>query len=401
MLIIGKNFDNIAFEDAIQAVYSEDSRMIRIPYTILTKDLGGSARLLQLLATWSRLKSGDATLKLYSESTSEPGFKKFASTPFGLAALIFCDKIQTSKGEEIARREALKYSTDYVRTMHSGPLVDLRSYNKSSLPIICIDRAKTLRRPTRLYVGDTGEVRGKSDFSNLTRACFEVIQTIGGASSAVENYNDISHLIHEAFLNTHEHAQDDEWGRPYERSIRGISISFRDLNTKIIGSNYSRIGSVEAYLSSFRLKKSNLTQAQFAEVSIFDSGPGLALNWLQKNNRLTPEIDREMRSELGKNLLDELEAVQSCLTKGATTKGRESRGMGMFRMMQVIKNTGGFISVRSGRLSLAKHFDHPSNEIISDVDLDLFDINSGGMPDKALPRVEGTVISALIPLNRG
>jgi hypothetical protein len=401
MLVIGRDFDNRAFEEAIRAVHSEESGTIRIPHKILTKDLGGSARLLQLLATWSRIKTGGATLKLYSEDMSEPGFASFATTPFGLASLIFCDTVHNSKGEEVVRRDALKYSVDYVRTMHSGPLIDLRNYNKSSLPIICIDGAKTLRRPARLYVGDTDVVRGKSDFSNLTRACFEAIQTIGGVSVAGEDYNDIAHLIHEAFLNTHEHAQDDAWGRPYIRSIRGISISFRDLNSKILESSSSNIGSVASYLTSFKLKKSNLTQARFAEVSIFDSGPGLALNWLKKNNKLTPEIDREMRSEFGDYLLDELKAVQSCLIKGATTKGRESRGMGMFRMMQVIKKTGGFISIRSGRLSLAKHFEHPSAEVISDAELDLVDLDSGSVPDKALPRVEGTVISALIPLNRG
>ena len=401
VLIISKKFDNEAFEDAIRATHSTDSGTIRVPHTIVTKDLGGSARLLQLLATWSRRNSGNATLKLYAESLSQPDFKKFSSTPFGLAALIFCDQIQNSKGEVIERRDALTYSTEYVKAMHSGPLKELREYNKSHLPIICVDSAKTLRRPTRLYVGNTDEVRGKSDFSNLTKTCFEAIRTIGDASSAGENYNDISHLIHEAFLNTHEHAQDDAWGKRYGKSIRGISISFRDLSIEEVNQTKLASGLAEAYLSAFKLRRPYLNQAHFAEVSIFDSGPGLALNWMRKNKKLTAEIENEMRSEVGACLADELEAVNTCLIKGATTKGRESRGMGMFRMMQVIKRTGGFISIRSGRLSLAKQFECPSDDVISDDDLLLLDLHSGRAPDKPLPRAEGTVISALIPLNRG
>ena len=100
------------------------------------------------------------------------------------------------------------------------------------------------------------------------------------------------------------------------------------------------------------------------------------------------------------SLEDELQAVLACLRKGGTSKPGDTSGNGLYRIMEVVRRAGGFVRIRSGRLSLVRAF--PSHAPPLDAaDIAVEDAVDGGIPHTPRAWAEGTTISVLLPLNRG
>ena len=134
--------------------------------------------------------------------------------------------------------------------------------------------------------------------------------------------------------------------------------------------------------------------AQFLEISVFDSGSGLAQTWLARHGELANGIIEDQLP-----LDQEYRAVLKCLSKGGTTSGAETRGFGLFRITNAVKRCGGFIRIRTGRLSRVKAFNE-IQEGFDDDDLIFDDAILGGGPKTAQSWSDGTTITIMVPLNR-
>jgi hypothetical protein len=70
-------------------------------------------------------------------------------------------------------------------------------------------------------------------------------------------------------------------------------------------------------------------------------------------------------------------------------------------VMQVLKSSGGFMRLRTGRLSLYRWFPpEKSNTRFEDSDLEIYDTH-GGDSILAHPRVAGAAFTILIPMGLG
>lgn len=118
------------------------------------------------------------------------------------------------------------------------------------------------------------------------------------------------------------------------------------------------------------------------ELSVFDGGPGLV-------RRLRGASDFTSLS-----LPDERAACLECFNKHITSSGIPHRGIGLYASMRELHHLGGFIRLRTGRLSLYRNlFEDPFHEgdPASFADWP----THGGQP---CADVAGTVLTFIIPI---
>lgn len=393
MLGITKDFSLDEFEAGLARIATGEAEL-QIPNHVKASAVGSLAALIQLIITWASRTGERGLLRLYARTIDDPALASFARTPFGVVAINMSKNLSLVGGESIERRDALLKARDYVLTMHAGALGDLRKIDKSAIPIICIDNAREYRRPIRLYIPETSHVRDRKDFESFIASCLETLRPSLHARDRVGDLGAIAGLVQEAFQNTDDHAQTDFHEIRLRRSARGILVGYRYVPTDQL---QMMAGAHEPLRDHFaRWQPRNAARhAQFVEVSIFDSGPGLAQNWLAK----TVGLDRGLVED-EVSLETEYTAVGDCLRKGGTTKSSVTVGNGLFRIISVVKRKGGFIRIRTGRLSLVKAFDGLDRGRPTQDDLAMEDMTRGGRPSEPSAWAEGTVITAMLPLNR-
>lgn len=366
--------------------------LLSLPTRINANAVGSSASLIQLIVTWARSAPGSAALRLHATNPASAALRTFARTPWGLTALNMANRIQLVSGQPIERREALLPARSFVEAMHNGLLEELRSINKTTIPVMCLDNAE-LRRPRRLYDQGTGKVLDRTAFEDLAAASLRELRSQKDCLVTSEFLQAVGSLLHEAFQNTDEHAQADFLGNHYRRSVRGILFSYQYVKLSKFQEMAGTSAPLLDYFQAWKPAHEDAKHGQFFEISIFDSGSGLAQNWLGKRG----EIERSI-VESPIPIAREYAAVLECLRKGGTTKLRDTRGNGLYRVMQAVKRAGGFIRIRSGRLSLIKAFALEVGSRPSPDDTQVVDMRTGGVPERQLAWADGTVITVMLPM---
>jgi len=169
----------------------------------------------------------------------------------------------------------------------------------------------------------------------------------------------LAQLVKELIENSDWWARTDETGEPYRKGMRVLSfrlINIDDDNAEIFaGSNIH----LHNYLQNVLLdngkprseqpssRERPTKQSAFVELSVVDSGPGLARRWL---------ASREQERKIVKDLTDiplsqEQAAIADCFRKWATSSHNSHRGIGLFSVARMLRQKNGFMRLRTGRLA--------------------------------------------------
>lgn len=214
-------------------------------------------------------------------------------------------------------------------------------------------------------------------------------------------------IIAESFKNTHDHAREETNGSNVETSVRALYAryySMSDVLHSIALVSPENITPVERYIRGFspRSVKPGVRLPDqpsvngFLELSVLDSGPGMAARWL---NRPVQELSPK----------EQLAAILQCFGKGRTTTGAPGRGFGLWKVLLSLSVLRGFISVRTNNIHAYRQFGHLSKAGQEEM--------PGGGPlipkeqlydwrrelstePSAYPHVKGTVISFLLPMGQ-
>ena len=300
---------------------------------------GGDALALQAVSSWASLTPTDKILRLDSAfAVAEHSRDRFSSTLPGMAALYFSDTVESGR-QKLSRYQALELVAPRVAAMKIESLGD--TMRGQGVLLCCFASARSEFLPALYAHPRLGAVRGVSDFRVLIS---RVLAQLGGRASKSLNegrLDYLSALVYQLFLNADEHGAYDARGNRSETALRGILIKYTTLSNKgIRGAD----NPLQAYLHRLTLNDPGENSTRLIEISVFDTGPGMALRWLRERNGAVgyEEI----------SIGDEFEAVKTCFLKHASTKSGQFYGQGLSMALSAMRKLGAFMTLRTGRLSL-------------------------------------------------
>lgn len=158
------------------------------------------------------------------------------------------------------------------------------------------------------------------------------------------NFDDITKIIYELMLNTHEWARSDEDFKELSPNIRGVYVKLHKGKLDSLRKKYSNSKALEGYLKH-DFSEDNHGLVAFFEISVFDSGPGFVKRNRQESKSIT--ID------------DEVDIVKQCLTlhqNSASGYQRMVKGAGLDRVSRILSDKGGFLKIRTARTSVYRDY---------------------------------------------
>lgn len=352
-----------------------------------------SALIQWIITRWRQIKT-ESPLKVSSTDIEIELLKKIADTiPGAILTLLPNGKIQN-----VSRRSTAIFREKFFGNQQNWP--DL-AVNASSA-IICID-SYSQGLPKQIYPNE-GQDR-LTDWDGFRNVIDGLIKSVASESDVRGKINDranqISTIILELFKNTHDHARHSEDGKIIGDSIRGLYARFypiEKLKSSISKRSDESLNQAEKYVQLLmrapkqeQIKKRDLSG--FLEISIFDSGPGLAAKWLGGDIS-------------GHSPQEQLAAVMECFGKGRSSLSTSSRGFGLWKVLEELKHLKGMIRVRTNRVHALRQY-AMLEELFRDQHKDGYSSPQVVMLDwrrgltqrlSEYPVVEGTLISVLLPL---
>jgi hypothetical protein len=360
-----------------------------LPNGLSGRYLGGQGAALQLIISWRRrCPEGRLRIHVNEDAGSEEEqatLANFLDSDHGLLAAALAGELRARRG--VRRLEGGWGEALRERMGKMDEAEDLLHGRKGFA--LCLDDSR-FEAPRALYrarppqAHESPQLLGRSGFDRLAAAIAARLWPRGPGVDGVG----LASLLHELFRNTHDWARRDEREVRYGAgcSVRGIRIERHSFPLAEQEAMAAGQPALVEYLGRPGLESTD-DRRRLVELTIFDSGPGIAARRV-----LALAGEGEKGSDLeGRALID-------CLKKHISSSP-DSLGIGLHRAMRALSDTGAFLMVRSGRLSL--HRDFLATPYRPDTDKGepfLLDWMAGIGGATARAPVAGAQITALIPL---
>ncbi len=383
-------------EDELAALTRDRPHELLLPVDLDESSVGGEAALIQLVITWARMHDDSYLFTHVQEpkevvlrgkpdaSNADRQLERMSERGFGFVALMMAKDIVSRSGLRSLRQLAHLKCKTRVERMIDG--LD-RAVHGNRILLACVDQSSKAALP-QFYYSD-GLPRNRPEFERLAKAIIDESDSWGKERNATPELIDgLGAIIHELIRNTHDWARTDELDVPYRRSVRGLLVSRHRMPLAVMKRHVEGSAPLETYVSHEHLIDDD-GLARFLEMSIFDSGPGLARRWL---------VVQDLR-DLG--IHEEYAACLQCLRKHRTSSRKPQAGLGLYDVLRTLSPLQAFVRLRTGRLALFRDFvaePLKSNELASGGEL--FDWHSGSVSVSERPPVEGTLYTILLPLHR-
>ncbi|MBD8605165.1 ATP-binding protein [Pseudomonas sp. CFBP 8771] len=382
---ISKNLNTYEIEDLYAESQQDDS--LRLPKSMSHGGpLGVDAALAQLVISWARAHE-TSELHLYAgaESASEQ-ISLLGRNAAGLAALIMSSYIVTEKHETIAKRDALTVIRPLIEAMYEGDLRNTahdRGARPNVINLFSINFAKREFIKPFYYGGSTPHIHSHASFASLIEMSSALMHT-----KQEKNFLHRSGLpalgsvLAELIANADQHSVTDVYGVKYKKGLRGTSVKASRINNEDIQKHSDKEPQFALFVMRNMLKGEHL---DFLEISVIDSGPGLARRWLSAKKGVPVADLIELPLE------EELSATLECFKKHITTKDSATSGMGLHNAVQALNKLKAYVRLRTGRVCLYQAFQGHDQVV------EYNPKNWSG--DRELMAAEGTVFTICIPVN--
>jgi hypothetical protein len=371
-----QTIDNV--EKWLSEIARGESEQIALNTNLKFAELGGVGALIQLLITWSkRYPAGQLVLHTNDAQKADKHLENLSLYHHGLLALLLAADVITSDRAQSVRDKARAWAKQRVEQMIAEQLPG------PDLLLFSADQTTKRFIPQFYYLPSDpyGRVRSENEFTELSQSLIQKVakryKNVPPPAPVVLN---LSLLLYELFKNTHQWARTTVAGAPIKRSVRGIRLSLIPLNNLDVGS-YSH--EMKTYLES---AATEISAFDLLEITIFDSGPGLAARGLKA------DIDSatSLESEYG--------AVLSCLKWHSTESTRSHRGLGLIEVLRTLTRGRCLLRMRTGRLALYRDFiNHP---VASDSDIWLLDWTSKTKTLFQQAWADGLLLAIYLPVEK-
>jgi len=400
MIIIGKEVSAYSVEEYYRELHSQRVKNyidLSMPLNVKFSGFGALTSFFQFLVTWRRVENSgkliinERTILDISEEEIENSVKQY----FGfIASILSWDKGITNKNGSDIKELFKKPISRLVDNLQNGdfmnsargdsilfPFFDHLAVSRGLLPVV--------------YRGNV--LQDEKEFENLSNQLIEITtrNNVILRRDFKSLINHINGILYELFDNTNKWGKQSFTGKVLNPSLRGIYGKFYKLELKNVPS-YTNSNGLKKYFK--KIKELNVTidesirYVTFLEISVFDSGSGLVQRFSGKD---LEEISIE----------EEYSTLLMCLKKHTTSHKEfgdfESRGLGLHRIMTLLDKKSGFLKIRSGRLLLYRDF--ISNSFYNKGNSNdpiywLLDWDNDGTNPTKRPKVDGTLITMLIPV---
>lgn len=327
-------------EAMLESIATGASDFVRIPTHGKHLHAGGEAATVQAHITWARDRDLTRLTTWIVDADDPDGQIRSLSRQFyGLSAILLSDNIRDRSGRDITAtvREAgltrlRVLQSERPREASRGPQYE----------IVCVDHMG-IGQPRLLYETDAegeGLLKGVASFESVAR---QIIATVLPRQTDVELDAGftaaLGATLYELFRNTEEHARLDDGRRRLRRSLRCVQARLHGVTPTALAEIVAKSPPLARYVESLRPARQQAAQIQLIEISVIDSGPGLAAAF---TGRPLIELPHS----------DELTAVTACFGKHATRKTSSAAGLGLPNVIDTLRERGGFLRIRTGRQAL-------------------------------------------------
>lgn len=348
----------------------------------------GIATAVQAVITWGK-RSGTRNLVLpKTEQNLSETIDDLLNKPHKFVAAMFARSISTNdKGESYdVRNKVNLVAKQNVELQQSSPY----GQQRGGLCWFAFVDHSSMGLDRNFYIENSTSKTRPRDKAQLNHVISSMVKksssTPGGAvEPEFKARKFLGRIFYELFLNTHQHGtraiNREEWIKPAVRLIytQGINLSAE-----------AAARMVKASPALAKYVESAPSKARYIEVGIVDSGLGYYGRWTS---------DRPHEKAEAPSIEDEYVTFRKCFSFRQGSTGRQEKGNGLPVVMQRLTELGGFMRIRSGRLSLYRDF--IKEPYIDDETCGFFDWESNGRADvniTEMSSVEGTAITLLVPL---
>lgn len=358
--IIKKNISLDEIEESLRGI--DDFECLRLPSAFKLAGLGVEPALSQLIITWAR-KHSQGSLHTYINNIEKSNTEKFLRNMAGMTAAVMAPRITTEKSDPIEKRKFLAEGVELIDAMYEGRFDDV--HRGPSLALISISGAE--KRWLKCVFDKPREVKRPTEMKGVVRNILSKIVPASGDRRGLDQIftedfiESIAWMVFELFQNTIDHAEKDEHGKFYFRTISALRFNIQKVGRTDLGRIHQEFKCLVA------------NDLRIFELSVLDSGPGLARRWTGKGyDALSIENEKK--------------AVRECFEKNKSTKEQSGRGVGLDNVVENLRQHNGFFRMRTGRLEFIKSY-----------------LDGGEEIDKMNERapVEGTLMSLFIPMRKG
>ena len=187
--------------------------------------------------------------------------------------------------------------------------------------------------------------------------------------------------LYELFRNTEDHARVDDAGDKLKRSLRGIQARRHGIAPSKLRELVAGSPPLADFCARLRPPRAGKSQVQLIEISVMDSGPGYAAS-ITKRPFNSLSIEEEAR------------AVRDCFLKHATGKEQSRSGLGLCNVVDILRDHGGFLRLRTGRQSLYADLSLERGAAYGT----LPQLHDWAAQGGALPRAAGSLMTLLLPI---
>ena len=351
---------------------------LRLPANIKHVIGGAEAMLAQVIITWAQR---NANPKLETFISSAAQINDFVRRLPGLvAALCASEAVGTTTAHSIF--EDLR-SAALTRLNQLQGKQPKQGYRGPSAEILCADHLGR-SAPYLLYVPDQrggSRLRPRENFRDLAGWLLEgAIPREYRALIDDEATDAIGAMLFEIFKNTEDHALVDAAGDLLGISIRAIKTNHHAIQPEKLGRIVEGFEPLATYCGSLTPPQ-GAAQTHLFELSILDSGPGFAVTWTGR------PLDQLSHDE-------EESAVRACFGRGSA-KRQSHFGEGLPHVLRLLHREGGFLHLRTGRLSF--YIDFSARDKVDGVAA----LRRHGADDALrLAPASGSLLTLLIPMRR-
>jgi hypothetical protein len=385
-------------EQLIERIASGEHPILELPTDLAGKGaLGLEASLIHLIIAWARASKNSTLVLPVPHEEAHAFLAKLCITAYGFVALA-CAKIVNDKdGRLIPPQDVKKLVASRSKEFDdtNNPRIFARDEGISFISVYggqseyghWMFNASSTKPP---------ELQSPQQLGSLLSRCIEqIIPSKFSGRFDNERLGDLGLVAFELLENAYQHGRLDEYADPLKIGVRGISIKIIDIDFD--GSNVAAGSNkdVNLYLMG-RMLRDKEKEKSFFEMTVFDSGIGYS-RWINAPCNET-HVTRDYRGK------SEKETILNCLLHHATSKTVTGSGVGLIRVIRLLKSMLGFIRIRTGHSCYYTRLDLALDGSAKLSRWDYEEINNPDIkieewfPGKALSESSGTSVTFCIPL---